>query len=165
MKHKVESIVEYCKKSAVEEMEMFLRNFSHVPDDRLNWSPTPTSKSPIRVAAHAALYAGRFAKMIEERKLPAVDNLEEWLEQRNAEEIALTSRTEMEAAFREGTERVLAAIDSLTPEEIASTLDSGMGWSIPMTRLMMFAGWHATLHTGQIDFLQTCWDDQEIYVG
>lgn len=161
----METIVELCKKSAVEEMEMFLRNFSHVPDDRLNWTPTPTSKSPIRVAAHAALYAGRFARMIEDRKLPAVDNLEEWLAQRTAEEEALTCRVEMEKVFRQGTERVLTALDSLTPEEIASTLDSGQGWSLPMTRLMTFPGWHATLHTGQIDFLQTCWDDQEIYVG
>lgn len=161
----MESIVELYKKSAVEEMEMFLRNFSHVPDDRLNWTPTPTAKSAIRVAAHAALYAGRFARMIEDRKLPAVDNLAEWLAQRNAEEEAITCRGEMERIYRKGTNEVLAALDGLTPEEIASTLDSGQGWSMPMTRLMALPGWHATLHTGQIDFLQTCWDDQEIYVG
>ncbi len=57
-------------------MEMFLRNFSHVPDEKLTWSVTPTAKSALRIAAHAALYASRFARMNEEKKLPAGDNLD-----------------------------------------------------------------------------------------
>ncbi|HEY0867624.1 MAG TPA: hypothetical protein VGE01_09600, partial [Fimbriimonas sp.] len=64
----MEETVAASKRSAVEGMEMFLRNFSHVPDDRLDWSPTPTSKSALQIAAHTALYAGRFARMIRERK-------------------------------------------------------------------------------------------------
>lgn len=143
---------------------MFLRNFSRVPDDRLNWSPTPTSKSALRIAAHTALYAGRFAAMIRDRKLPAVENLTEWLAQRTAEELNVKSRDEIEPLFRKGTQEVVEALDSVTEEEINIELDSGMGWSIPMRQVMAFPGWHATLHTGQIDFLQTCWDDQEIYV-
>jgi uncharacterized damage-inducible protein DinB len=161
----MESIVTACKTSAVQGMEMFLRNFSYVPDDKLTWTPAPKAKSALRIAAHTALYAGRFARMINDRRLPVVENVEEWLAQRGAEEEAITSRMEMERAFREGTEEVLAALDRLTPEAIASTLDSGQGWSMPMTQLMKLPGWHATLHTGQIDYLQTCWDDQKIYVG
>ncbi|HWD40393.1 MAG TPA: DinB family protein [Fimbriimonas sp.] len=160
----MQSIVESCKKSAIQEMEMFLRNFSYVPDEKLTWTVTPTSKSPIRIAAHTALYAGRFAKMIRDQKLPAVENLDEWVAQREAEEIAITCRKEMEKVFRAGTEEVLAALDALTPEAIESRLDSGQGWSMSMKHLMTLPGWHATLHTGQIDFLQTCWDDQKIYV-
>lgn len=160
----MEDLVASYKKSAVDGMEMFLRNFSHVPDDKLTWTPTPTAKSAIRVAAHTALYAGRFARMIRDRKLPGGDNLAEWLAQVNAEEVAITSRAEMESIFRRGTDEVIAALDSLTPEAIAASLDSGQGWSMPMTTLMSLPGWHATLHTGQIDYLQTCWDDQEVYV-
>jgi hypothetical protein len=161
----MENLVASCKESAVNGMECFLRNFSFVPDDKLTWTPTPTAKSAIRIAAHTALYAGRFARMIKDGKLPASDNLTEWLAQRNAEEAALTSRTEVEIIFRKGTDEVIAALDSLTPEAIGGALDSGLGWSMPMTRLMNLPGWHATLHTGQIDYLQTCWGDQEVYVG
>jgi hypothetical protein len=145
-------------------MEMFLRNFSHVPDDKLAWTPAPTAKSAIRIAAHTALYAERFARMIRERSLPKADNLEEWLAERNREEEAITSRAEMETVFRKGTDEVIEALDSLTPEDMALSLDSGLGWSVPMTFLMKLPGWHATLHTGQIDYLQTCWDDQEVYL-
>lgn len=146
-------------------MEMFLRNFSKVPDDKLNWTPTPTSKSALRVAAHTALYAGRFAVMIRERHLPKVDNLNQWLAEREAEELAIQSRAEVERVFRQGTAEVLAALDGLAAEDVERVLDSGQGWTMPMTQLMGLPGWHATLHTGQIDYLQTCWDDQTIYVG
>jgi hypothetical protein len=159
----MEDLVDIARKRAVSGMDYFLRNFSYVPDDKLTWTPTPTSKSAIRVAAHTALYAGRFARMIREQKLPVPDNLAEWLAKNNAEEEAITSRTEMEAVFRKGTDEVLAALDSVTPEALGLSLDSGLGWSMSMTDVINLAGWHATLHAGQIDYLQTCWDDQEVH--
>src|SRR5690349_887989 len=96
--------IEQAKKRAVSGMEFFLRNFAHVPDDKLNWTPVPTAKSALRIAAHTALYAGRFAAMIRDRRLPQPENLDEWLAQRVAEEVAITDRQEMERVFRAGTE-------------------------------------------------------------
>lgn len=161
----MEDTVAAYKSSAVDGMEYFLRNFSHVPDGKLTWTATPTAKSAIRIAAHTALYAARFAKMIRERRLPAPDNLEEWLSQRDSEELAIKNRVEMERIFREGTAEVLAALDALEAEDLEGSLDSGQGWSMPMKQLLGLPGWHATLHAGQIDYLQTCWDDQHVYVG
>lgn len=158
-------LIETAKQRAVSSMDFFLRNFAYVPDDKLNWTPVPTAKSALRVAAHTALYAGRFAKMIRDRQLPTPENITEWIAERDAEEIAIASREEMEKAFRQGTEEVLAALDSLTPEEVEMTLVTVQGWSMPMKQLMGMPGWHATLHAGQIDYLQTCWDDQQVYVG
>jgi hypothetical protein len=158
-------LVESSKQRAVSCMELFLRNFSHVPDDKLNWTPTPTAKSAIRIAAHTALYAGRFAQMIRDRRLPDAENLSEWLAQRDAEEAAIISRSEVESIFREGTAEVLAAIDTLSPEDLKLSLDSGQGWFVSMEQVMGLPGFHATLHTGQIDYLQTCWNDQQVYVG
>ncbi|MBL8059852.1 MAG: DinB family protein [Chthonomonas sp.] len=158
-------LVEQAKREAISGMELFLRNFSHVPEDKLHWTPVPTAKSALRVAAHAALYAGRFAAMIRARAVPQPESLENWLAEQNAEEIAITTREEMEAAFRKGTAEVLEALDALAPNEVEMSLDSGQGWSMPMTQLMALPGWHATLHLGQIDYLQTCWGDLEIYLG
>lgn len=159
----MESLVASCKENAVRGMEVFLKTFSFVPDDKLTWAPTPTAKSAIRIAAHTALYAGRFARMIRDRKLPSSDNLPEWLAQRNAEEAAITSRTDIESIFRKGTDQVIAALDSLTPEAIGTTLGTGLGWSMPMTFLMNLPGYHAMSHAAQIDYLQTCWNDQEVH--
>ena len=159
----VESQIASCKALAVDGMEEFLKTFSFVPDDKLTWTPTPTAKSAIRIAAHTALYAERFASMIETRKHPMGNNREAWLAQRNAEEAAITNRADIEAIFRQGTDEVLAALDSLTPEAIASPLDFGVGFSPPMTSLMEMPGFHAISHAAQIDYLQTCWDDQEVH--
>src|SRR5215213_8351368 len=109
----MESLVASSKESAVWGMEHFLKVFSFVPDDKLTWTPTPVAKSAIRIAAHTALYAGRFARMIRDQKLPGSENLEEWLAQRNAEEIAITSRAEIESVFRKGTDEAIAALDCL----------------------------------------------------
>lgn len=156
--------VESCKAAAVEEMKIFLRNFSYVPDDKLNWTPTATAKSALRVAAHTALYSSRFANMIRNRALPKVDDLEAWLAQRTAEEVAITTREEAINAYKAGIDEVIEALDGLSDADVESSLDSGMGWSMSMKWLMKLPAWHATLHTGQIDFLQTCWGDQEVYV-
>jgi hypothetical protein len=159
----MESLVAACKRGAVEAMEYFLTVLSFVPDDKLTWTPTPTAKSAIRIAAHTALYAGRFARMIRDGKLPGSDNLAERMAQRNAEEVAITSRTEMERIFRKGTDEVIAALDAVPPEAIEATLDSGFGWSMPMTDLMNMPAIHAHSHCAQIDYLQTCWGDQEVH--
>jgi hypothetical protein len=159
----MDSLVASCKESAMGAMEYFLRVFSFVPDDKLTWTPTPTAKSALRIAAHTALYAARFARMIQDGKLPGSDNLTERKAQQNAEEVAITSRAEVESIFRKGTEEVIAALDSLTPEVIGATLESGFGWSMPMTDLMQMPSLHANSHTAQIDYLQTCWGDQEVY--
>lgn len=68
--------IEAAKQRAASAMEMFLRNFSKVPKDRLHWQAAPGAKSPLRIAAHTALYAARFAEMMETRALPQPDNLE-----------------------------------------------------------------------------------------
>jgi hypothetical protein len=157
------TFIESCKESAVSGMEQFLKDFSHVPSDKLNWTPTPTTKSAIQIAAHTALTAGNFAKMLRDRRLPQGEEITEMVGKWTAAEEALTDPVEMERIFRKNTEEVVAAIDTLTPEEVELTLDSSMGWTMPMTQLMQLPGIHAISHGAQLDFLQTCWDDQEIH--
>lgn len=159
----MESLIESCKKSAVNGMEWFLRSFSHVPDDRLNWSPSPGAKTSLRIAAHVAVTAGNFAKMLRERRIPFGDEIPVIVAELERAEKALTSRTEVVDLLRKNTDEVVAALDALTPEDVELVLDSSLGWTMPMTFLMKLPGIHAYSHTGQIDFLQTCWDDQEIY--
>ena len=156
-------LIAHFKNSAEEEMEYFLRLFNSVPDDKLNWTPSPTSKSANRIAAHTALYASRFAQMINARQLPGSENLEERRAKQKAAEIAVTTREEVEAIFRKGTAEVLAALDTVPPEAYGTSLESGFGWSMPMLLLMGMPTSHVVEHAGQINYLQTCWDDQEVH--
>lgn len=144
-------------------MEQFLKTLSFVPDDKLHWTPSPTAKSAIRIAAHTAIYAGVFAKMIRDRKLPFGDEIPDFVARINAAAEAVTNPTEMESLFRKNTEEVIAALDTLSPEAIGMTLDTGLGWTMPMTFLMNLPAIHAFSHAAQIDYLQTCWDDQVVH--
>ena len=159
----MESPAAIYKESAVQGMEHFLTVFSFVPDDKLTWTPSPTAKSAIRIAAHTALYAGIFAQMIKDRKLPDSGSLQEWIARRDAAEAAITCRTDIGPVFRKGTAEVIAALDSVPLEAFATSLDSGSGWSMPMTFLMNLPGIHARDHSAQIDYLQTCWNDQVVH--
>lgn len=158
------NLIQHSKEAVRQSMEHFLRNFSHVPEERLSWKPAPEAKSALQVAAHTACHMSRFAKMIREKQLPRPDDLESLLASWRQEEEAVTTREEMESLFLSGTEEVLAALDSLTEEDIDLVLDSGMGWTASMKWLVALPAWHITLHLGQIDYLQTCWGDLEIYV-
>ncbi|MGE0002479.1 MAG: DinB family protein [Fimbriimonadaceae bacterium] len=160
---KRDCLVEHCKESAVSGMEQFLHVFSFVPEDRLHWTPTPTSKTPMQVATHTAVTAGNFAKMIRERQLPTGDEIPAMIARLVAEESLLTTPAEMEKEFRANTEKVLAALDTLTPDAIELVFDTSVGWLMPMKRLMFLPGVHAVAHTYQIDYLQTCWGDQVIH--
>jgi hypothetical protein len=150
--------------AAQQGMDYFLRNFSHVPDDRLNWTPSPTSKSALRIAAHAALQNFRFAEMIANKRLPEAANMDQQLSLWISQEVAITSRAEVEHQFTGGIQAAVISIQTLSQSDLDIVLESGQGWSVSMAYLITLPGWHATLHAGQIDYLQTCWDDQEIYV-
>ena len=142
-----------------------MRNFAHVPDERLEWQPVAGAKSALRVAAHTALYDGRFVAMIRERRLLTPDDIDDWVARCEAEEAEVATRAQVERVFREGTAEEFAALDGLSPDDLSLTLGSGQGWEMPMSDLIELPGWHATLHTGQIDYLQTCWGDHQIYLG
>jgi hypothetical protein len=159
----MDSYVETCKALAVEGMEECLKALSFVPDDKLNWQPTPTAKSAIRIAAHSAIYPAKFAKMVRDRKLPSHDSVSTYVSDRNALEVTITTREEVERLFRVGTAEFVAALEGIKPEEVDMSLDSGLGWSVPMSWLMRLAGLHAMNHSAQIEYLQTCWDDQEVH--
>lgn len=154
-------LITISQQRAVHAMEHFLIVLSFVPEDKLTWSPSPTAKNAIQIAAHTAVTAGNFAKMLNERQLP--QNVEEHLARTNAAEAALTTIADIEAAFRKNTDDVVAALATLTPEEVDMRLDSGQGWDAPMTWLMNLPAMHATGHTYQLDYLQTCWGDLEVH--
>jgi uncharacterized damage-inducible protein DinB len=164
MDDKTATQIEASKKGARDATHMFLRNFSHVPDDKLTWTPTATSKSAIQIAAHTALTQGNFARMILTRRVPTPDEVPALVASMKAAEESLTDRKEIEELFRKNTEDVLAALDTLDAEGIDMELDSGQGWTMSMKFLMNLPCTHVQSHIGQIDYLQTCWGDQEIYV-
>jgi hypothetical protein len=153
-------IVAQCKDRATSAMDMFLRNLSHVPEDKLTWSPSPTAKSALQIAAHVAGYSGGFASVIRAGTFPAT--AEEFLGPINARIEGIQTVQQAEAVLRQGIADTLAALDTVRPEQIDRSLETPIG-STPFLFFMTIPSVHLVLHTGQIDYLQTCWGDQEVY--
>lgn len=159
--HRMHPLIAHSQKSATDSMEHFFVVLSFVPDDKLNWAPTPSSKSALQIAAHTAVTAGNFAAMIRERQLP--QDVADHLARTTRAEAELTTLEAIETAFRRNTAAIVEALATLSDEEVDMRLDSGQGWSVPMTWLMNLPTLHATGHTYQLDYLQTCWGDLEVH--
>lgn len=153
-------LIEQCKTRATNAMEMFLRNLSHVPEDRLEWSPSPTAKSALQIAAHVAAYSVAFPSVIRTGKFP--DTADEFLGPINERIGTITTVQEAEKVLRQGIADTHAALDGVRPEQIESSVETPIG-TTPFLFFMTIPSVHLLIHTGQIDYLQTCWGDQEVY--
>lgn len=148
-----------CQDRAERAMNHFLRSLRHVPADRLDWSPTPTSKSALQIAAHCAGYSGGFVPILRTGAFPPV---EEFMGAIQAATASVTTVAEAEEAIRRGTAETMEALASVRPEWIEFRIETPIGPS-PFRFFMNIPAEHLIGHAYQIDYLQTCWDDQEIY--
>jgi hypothetical protein len=141
-------------------MEYFLRTLSFVPEDRLNWSPAPTAKSALEIAAHCAGYSGGFARVISAGAFPST--AEEFRNPIHAVISSIASVKEAESILREGIADTVAALDKVPADKIEASISTPQG-STPFRFFMTIPSAHLTGHAYQIDYLQTCWDDQVVH--
>lgn len=153
-------LIKSCQLRAQYAKEQFLRNFSHVPDDKLDWSPVPNAKSALQIAAHCAGYSQGFASILRSGTFPATTD--EFLGPINARIASITTREQAVAVLEQGIEETIAALSELKPEQTDATLDTPIG-PTPFIFFMTIPANHLVNHTGQIDYLQTCWGDDQVY--
>lgn len=156
----MDDLIVQCKNRATSAMDMFLRNLSHVPEDKLTWSPSPTARNALQIAAHVAGYSGGFAAVIRAGAFPATG--EEFLAPINARIDSVETLQQAIDMLKQGIADTLAALDTVRPEQTGSSVETPIG-TTPFLFFMTIPAVHLVLHTGQIDYLQTCWGDQEVY--
>ena len=66
----MEDFIAMCKKRTTEAMDRFLNDLSFVPAGKLTWSPTPTAKFALEIAAHCSGYSGSFASIVSAGSFP-----------------------------------------------------------------------------------------------
>ncbi|MBI3920736.1 MAG: DinB family protein [Armatimonadetes bacterium] len=155
-------MIEQCKQSAQKGKSQFLNTFAFVPDDKLTWSPSPTAKSALRVAAHVGVANHAFAGVLRGEKMPGTD-FEELIERMNAAELGVTSREQAVQLIEESTAAVLVSLDSLTPEAVGSMVETPVV-NAPMAFFMSLPGLHMSTHAAQVDYLQTIWGDLDMHM-
>ena len=157
------SAVTQAKAEFIRAKERLVHGLATTPDDKVNWSPAPTARTPVQLVAHAALsiagmqgwFAGtpfRWASMAEADA--------EWRQ----EEKAFTSPQQALDLLEKNSAAYLAWLDSLTPELLASTLHTAMG-DFPLAYAITFTADHLRGHAAQLDYLQTVWGDLDWHMG
>ncbi|MGO8671705.1 MAG: DinB family protein [Capsulimonadaceae bacterium] len=149
--------IDQAKRTVEMSKTRLLKTFAAVPDDKLTWSPSETSKSPLRIVAHSGLSNRSLAAMIRGEQRPAM-SMEEILAGREAEEKAITTREQAVALVEESVQVYLAALDTVTEERLAGTVTTPFG-VIPMHGFMFMGSRHMDGHSAQIDYIQTIWGD------
>ena len=75
----------------------------------------------------------------------------------------VTTLEEAEAVLRQGIADTVAALGNVRPEQIDSLIDAPHA-QVPFTFFLTLPASHLEGHATQIDYLQTCWGDQEVHV-
>ncbi len=142
--------------------ERLLRTFAFVPEDKLTWSPSPTSRHALWIAGHCGVANGAFAALLrsEEASLPA--SPEEAMVQiwNGGRDVA--SREEAVKLVEDSTTQVLQALDNVGEEMLETSPMSPFG-PFPFAFWMQLPAEHMKAHAPQIDYLQTIWGDLETH--
>lgn len=157
----MENMIAMSKERATAALDYFLHTLSFVPADKITWSPTPTAKSAFQIAAHCAGYSGAFAGIIRAGKFPPI---EEFRNQVQSTIEGITTLEQAEAVLRKGIADTVAALDTVKPEQIGSIIEAPALGATPFTFFLTLPAFHLEGHATQIDYLQTCWGDQEVHL-
>ncbi|MCW3062736.1 MAG: hypothetical protein JWQ02_4557 [Capsulimonas sp.] len=157
----MEDFIAICKERATVAMDQFLNDLSFVPADKLTWSPAPTAKSALEIAAHCAGHTGAFASVISAGKFP--DSVEEFVDPIQSAIQSITTLQQAETMLRKGIADTIAALDTVKPEQVGSMIEAPVLGPTPFNFLLTLPARHLENHGAQIDYLQTCWGDLEVH--
>lgn len=145
---------------AQESCAYFVKTFSFVPDDKLNYSPSDSARSPLQLAAHVALANGVFAGFIQGESVEFPGDADDFREWQRMQEESFEDRSVVVDLLQYNTNEAIEAMRLMTPELYATSPVSPFG-PMPMPFWMHLVSMHLNVHASQIDYLQTIWGDLE----
>jgi len=139
------------------------KDLTTTPDDKLNWSPSSTARTPIQLVAHSAMSISGMQSWFSGTpfKWASIEEADkEWREM----EKAYTTRKEVADLLEENTANYCKWLDSLTAEKLASDFTTPFG-IFPMAMAITFVADHLRNHAGQLEYVQTIYGDLDWHMG
>ena len=159
MNHQQETI-ERAKADFARAKQELLTALSSTPDERLDWSPSPSARTPLQQVAHAASALKSIHEMLNGHTfgVNSTDSADESFREHDAQ---FTSREEVVHLLEENSAAYERFLDALAPESLGRTIDLPFGQGrAPLTEALFFAPGHTNWHTAQINYIQTIYGDQ-----
>jgi hypothetical protein len=157
-----QAAVEACKKNLHMNVHRLKTTFDFVPDEKLDFKPAETCKSPVQIIAHCAVSNYNFINIIK-NSFPAGDPKELFAESKRRE-LALTTKEAALAALDESVTAVEAALDTVHDENIYGDIPTPF-FTAPMMFWMYLPARHMDNHASQIDYIQTIWGDMDWHMA
>jgi hypothetical protein len=157
----MQDIIERAKTEFLHAKSRMSRALETTPDERLNWSPSPTARTPIQQVAHAAKAVKNMKETFDGNTFQAESTAE--AEQRFREwEIQFSTREEVIDLLERNSAEYLAWLDTLTPDRLNSMvkLPFNLG-EAPMMACLSFPPAHTHGHASQMEYIQTIYGDQD----
>ena len=137
----------------------------HVPADRLNWSPSPSARTPLEIAGHAAkAVRNMLGNMTGETfAVPTPDAAEQLFREEDKGYRDLQTVLTM---LQENGDAYLNWLDAVTDEHLERVVP--MPFGLPSMRVrdtVAFMALHMNMHVAQIQYIQTIYGDRDWHLG
>ncbi|MCC2631413.1 MAG: hypothetical protein K0S20_112 [Patescibacteria group bacterium] len=135
-------------------MPMLTAAVNAVPEEKLDWKPAEGSRTIRQVFTEAVMMTAYVAKALNERGVPPYEEM--------ATDYAEKTIPELIEQLSVNAKELKSAIDAFPESEYENKLEAPWGvWTYFQT--MSYPYWNMMWHTGQINYIQTMYGDQNFY--
>lgn len=135
-------------------LPMLTKAVEAVPEDKLDWKPAEGSRTIRQLFTEIVMMTGYVAQALDERGVPPYEEM--------ADEYAKKSIPQLTTQLDKNAKHYYEAIKNFPEAEYGKTLEAPWGvWTYFQT--MSYPYWNLMWHTGQINYIQTMYGDQNFY--
>jgi len=156
--HATAELIAQAKEATEKAKGDLLKTLEFTPEDRLAWSPSPTARTPLWIAAHCGASNLAFAAVLRGEPLPLPSDPDARALMIRLGGKDVTTRAEAVGFLNDSAEAVLQALDGVTDDMLARTVESPFG-AFPFPFWMNLPSRHMEYHRSQLAYLQTIWGD------
>jgi hypothetical protein len=160
----VQEVIDRAKAEFLQAKGGLFRALDTTADDRINWSPSETARSPLHIVAHAGI-GGRAMLGNLKGDTFSIPTTEEAHRYFRGTEMEYTSRDQVERLWDGLVRDYFAWLDQLTSECLESMMDLPFGLgSMPISMGIAVMAMHINWHTAQIHYIQTIYGDYDSHL-
>lgn len=154
------SQIEQAKAKFETARDQMLENFAKIPDEKLNWSPAETARTPIEILVHCGDSIGHLTGMMQGRRFEPETTADADRHFREHEK-SFTSREQALNHFNAHSGAFITHLAKLSEDDLEqlALLPFGMG-EAPLSLMITLPTEHTKSHTPQLEYLQTCYGDR-----
>lgn len=135
-------------------LPMLTKAVEAVPEDKLDWKPADGTRTIRQVFTEAVMMPAYIALALNDHQVPLYDDMKKEYDNLSVEQL-LERSTENAQLYYE-------ALKNFPESDYSNTLEAPWGvWTYFQT--MSYPYWNLMWHTGQINYAQTMYGDQNYY--